>query len=41
MLGFIDTYVIDFLRDIYDKIINKVRKVINERKKRKEENKLF
>ena len=41
VLGFIDTYVIDFLRDIYDKIINKVRKVINERKKRKEENKLF
>ena len=27
--------------NIYDKIINKVRKVINERKKRKEENKLF
>ncbi|MGM9876035.1 MAG: HAD-IC family P-type ATPase [Bacilli bacterium] len=41
VLGFIDTYVIDFLRDIYDKIINKVRKVVNERKKRKEENKLF
>ena len=41
VLGFIDTYVIDFLRDIYDKIINKVRNVINERKKRKEENKLF
>ena len=41
VLGFIDTYVIDFLRDIYDKIINKARKVINERRKRKEENKLF
>ena len=41
VLGFIDTYVIDFLRDIYDKIINKARKVINERRKRKEENFLF
>lgn len=41
VLGFIDTYVIDFLRDNYDKIINKSRKVINERRKRKEENKLF
>lgn len=35
-LGFIDTYVIDFLRDLYDKIINKVRKLKYERKKKKE-----
>lgn len=35
-LGFIDTYVIDFLRDLYDKIINKVRKLVYERKKKKE-----
>lgn len=36
VLGFIDTYVIDFLRDLYDKIINKVRKLVYERKKKKE-----
>lgn len=35
-LGFIDTYVIDFLRDLYDKIINKVRELKYERKKKKE-----
>lgn len=36
VLGFIDTYIIDFLRDLYDKIINKVRKLVYERKKKKE-----
>lgn len=37
LLGFIDTYIIDFLEDIYDRIIFKVRGFRNERK---EKNKL-
>ena len=40
VLGFLDTYIIDFLEEIYDKIIEKARKIKNERKKRKEKNKL-
>ena len=40
VLGFIDTYVIDFLGELYDKIVNKVRNFKNERKERKEKNKL-
>ena len=35
-LGFIDTYIIDFLQDVYDKILDKVRGIRNEFKKRKE-----
>lgn len=41
VLGFIDTYVIDFFGELYDKIVNKVRNLKNERKERKEKNKLF
>lgn len=37
VLGFIDTYVIDFFGELYDKIVNKVRNLKNERK---EKNKL-
>ena len=40
VLGFVDTYVIDFFRELYDKIVNKVRNLKNERKERKEKNKL-
>ncbi len=40
LLGFVDTYIIDFLQEIYDKITNKIRGIKNERKKRKEKNKL-
>ena len=40
VLGFVDTYVIDFFRELYDKIVNKVRNLKNERKKGKEKNKL-
>lgn len=40
ILGFVDTYVIDFFRELYDKIVNKVRNLKNERKERKEKNKL-
>lgn len=40
LLGFLDTYIIDFLKEIYDKIILKVRGWNDERKKRKEKNKL-
>jgi len=36
VLGFLDTYIIDFLEESYDYIIEKVRGKINERKKRKE-----
>ncbi|MGM9882106.1 MAG: HAD-IC family P-type ATPase [Bacilli bacterium] len=34
LLGFIDTYIIDFLEEMYDKVILKVRGFINERKKK-------
>lgn len=40
VLGFVDTYVIDFFGELYDKIVNKVRNLKNERKERKEKNKL-
>lgn len=40
LLGFIDTYIIDFLEEIYDKILLKVRGLKNERKEKKEANKL-
>ena len=40
LLGFVDTYIIDFFEEIYDKILIKLRGIINERKKRKEKNKL-
>ena len=40
LLGFVDTYIIDFLEEIYDLIILKVRGIKNEREKRKEKNKL-
>ena len=35
LLGFVDTYIIDFLEEMYDKIILKVRRFLNERKERK------
>ncbi len=38
LFAFIDTYVIDFFEKLYDKIIDRIRGVINERKKRKEKN---
>ena len=34
LLGFVDTYIIDFLEELYDKIITKVRGKINERKEK-------
>ena len=37
LLGFVDTYIIDFLEELYDKIVEKVRGIRNERK---EKNKL-
>ena len=40
VLGFVDTYVIDFFGELYDKIVNKVRNLKKERKERKEKNKL-
>lgn len=40
LLGFIDTYIIDFIEEIYDKIVEKVRGWKNERKERKAKNKL-
>ena len=40
LLGFVDTYIIDFFEEIYDIILLKVRGKIDERKKRKEKNKL-
>ena len=40
LFAFIDTYVIDFFEELYDKIVNRIRGVYNERKKRKEKNKL-
>lgn len=40
LLGFVDTYIIDFLEEIYDKILLKVRGFKNERKAKKEANKL-
>ena len=40
VLGFVDTYIIDFIEEIYDKIVKKTRGIRNERKKRKEKNKL-
>lgn len=40
LLGFVDTYIIDFIEEIYDLIILKVRGIKNEREKRKEKNKL-
>ena len=35
-IGFIDTYIIDFLEKIYNKVINKIEEIRNEVKKRKE-----
>ena len=40
LLGFIDTYIIDFLEELYDKTVLKVRGWKNERKEKKEKNKL-
>ena len=40
LFAFIDTYVIDLFEKIYDKIVIRIRGVIDERKKRKEKNKL-
>jgi len=40
LFGFLDTYIIDFLEELYDKIITKVRGWKNERKEKKEKNKL-
>lgn len=40
LLSFVDTYIIDFLQELYDKITNKIRGIKNEREKRKEKNKL-
>lgn len=38
-LGFMDTYIIDFLEEVYDKFLLKIRGIRNERQKRKEKNK--
>ena len=38
LLAFVDTYIIDFLSELFDKIIIKIKEVKNE--KRKKENKL-
>lgn len=40
LLGFVDTYIIDFFEEIYDIILLKVRGFKNARKERKEKNKL-
>jgi hypothetical protein len=40
LLGFVDTYIIDFFEELYDKVVEKIRGIRNERKKRKEKNKL-
>ena len=40
LLGFVDTYIIDFIEEIYDKVVKKVRGIRNEWKERKEKNKL-
>lgn len=40
LFAFIDTYVIDFFEKVYDRIVNRIKGVYNERKKRKEKNKL-
>ncbi len=41
VLGFVDTYIIDFIEEMYDKVVEKVRGIRNERKqKRQEKNKL-
>jgi len=32
LLGFVDTYIIDFMGEMYDKIITKMRGIINEKK---------
>lgn len=40
LLGFIDTYIIDFFEEVYDKITEKLKRYKNEREKRKEKNKL-
>ncbi len=37
LIGFIDTYIIDFFEELYDTIIFRIRGIINERKKRKKE----
>ena len=39
VLAFIDTYIIDFLQEIYDKVLIKVRSIKNEIKERKERKK--
>lgn len=39
LFAFIDTYVIDYLEDIYDKIVIRIRGIRDERKKRKERKK--
>jgi len=40
LLGFVDTYIIDFIEEMYDFIVLKVRGIKNERENRKEKNKL-
>ena len=37
--NFIDTYIIDLLQEIYDKVLMKVRSIKNEIKERKERKK--
>lgn len=39
VIAFIDTYIIDFLQEIYDKVLIKVRSIKNEIKERKERKK--
>lgn len=40
LFAFVDTYVIDFFEKLYDKIVYRIRGIYDERKKRKEKNKL-
>ena len=40
LFAFLDTYVIDFFENLYDKMIVRIKGVYDERKKRKEKNKL-
>lgn len=38
-LAFLDTYIIDYLQEVYDKVLNKVRRIRNEIKTKKERKK--
>ena len=40
LLGFVDTYIIDTFEEVYDKVVEKLKRFKDERRKRKEKNKL-